>query len=283
MSESSEPMASGFRVALLQTTSTNEAAENIAALSQMIRDAAAAGADFVMMPETAGLMERSTRAVFEKTHSEGADPGLAAFRALAAELGVWILIGSLAIRISDDKLANRSFLISGRGEIVARYDKIHMFDVDLPNGETYRESKNYQPGAAAVVAETPWGPLGMSVCYDLRFPYLYRALAKAGAQMLTVPAAFTRPTGEAHWHLLLRARAVETGCFVFAPAQCGTHVDGRETYGHSLVVAPWGEVLEDGGEVPGVVLADIDFARVAKARSAIPSLTHDRDFSGPES
>lgn len=275
-------MATGFRAALLQTTSTNETTENIATLSQMIRDAAAAGADFVMMPETVGLMERRTRAVFEKTHLEDDDPGLAAFRALAAELGVWVLIGSLAIRVSDDKLANRSFLVNDMGEIVARYDKIHMFDVDLPNGESYRESKNYQPGATAIVAETPWGPLGMSVCYDLRFPYLYRALAKAGAQMLTVPAAFTRPTGEAHWHLLLRARAVETGCFVFAPAQCGTHVDGRETYGHSLVVAPWGEILEDGGEVPGVIMADIDFAQVVKARAAVPSLTHDRDFSGPD-
>lgn len=278
MTEKPTSPGDGFRAALVQTTSTNEMAENIAIVSARIREAATDGAKFVMTPETTGLMERQTKAVFEKTYPEESDPGLAAFRDLAAELGVWLVIGSLAVRVSDDKLANRSFLISGSGDVVARYDKIHMFDVDLPNGETYRESKNYQPGDTAVVAQTPWGPLGMTVCYDLRFPYLYRALAKGGARMLTVPAAFTKTTGEAHWHILLRARAIETGCFVFAPAQCGTHVDGRQTYGHSLVITPWGDVLADGGSAPGVVMADVDLTLIDKARTAVPSLTHDRKF-----
>lgn len=230
-----------FRAALVQTTSSNQAADNIKTVSGMIRQAAAEGADFVMTPETVGLMERRSKAVFEKTHPEASDPGLAAFRDLAAELGVWLLIGSLAVKVAEDKLANRSFLIDGSGGIVARYDKIHMFDVDLASGESYRESKNYAPGEELVVAPTPWGNLGMTVCYDLRFPYLYRALAQGGATLLTVPSAFTKTTGQAHWHILLRARAIETGCFVFAPAQCGTHSDGRETFGHSLAVAPWGE------------------------------------------
>ncbi len=274
--------AGGFRVALVQTTSSNEMAENIAVVSGMIRDAAADGADFVMTPETTGLMERRTRAVFEKTCPEDSDPGLAAFRDLAASLGVWLLIGSLAVKVSNRKLANRSFLVDDRGAIVARYDKIHMFDVDLPGGESYRESKNYAPGETAVIADTPWGPLGMTICYDLRFPYLYRALAKGGARMITVPSAFTKTTGDAHWHLLVRARAIENGCFVFAPAQCGTHADGRETFGHSLAVAPWGEVLADGGTAPGVVIADVDPARIERARAAVPSLTHDRPFKGPE-
>ena len=272
-----------FRAALLQTTSSNEMAENIATVSQMIRDATTDGADFVMTPETVGLMERRTKLVFQKTNSEESDPGLAAFRDLAAELGVWLLIGSLAVRVSNDKLANRSFLIDDRGGVVARYDKIHMFDVDLPNGESYRESKNYAPGDQAVVAATPWGQLGMTVCYDLRFPYLYRALAKSGARMLTVPAAFTKTTGEAHWRTLMTARAIETGCYVFAPAQCGTHADGRETFGHSLVISPWGEVLADGGTAPGVVMADVDMSRVEKARAAVPSLKHDREFNGGSS
>ena len=276
------PQAGGFRAALLQITSSNDMAENIAAVSRMIRDAASDGADFVLTPETTGLMERRTKAVFEKACTEESDPGLAAFRELAADLGIWLLIGSLAVKLSADKLANRSFLIDDQGGVVARYDKIHMFDVDLPGGESYRESKNYTPGDKAVIAETPWGPLGMTVCYDLRFPYLYRALAKGGARMLTVPSAFTKTTGEAHWHLLMRARAIETGCFVFAPAQCGTHADGRETFGHSLVVAPWGEVLADGGKSPGIVVADVDPASTDKARAAVPSLTHDKPFDGPE-
>jgi predicted amidohydrolase len=281
MPDDEKSTVNDFRAALLQTTSTNLMPENINVVSQMIRDAVTDGADFVMTPETVGLMERRTHAVFEKTFAEESDPGLAAFRELASELGIWLLIGSLAIKLSDDKLANRSFLINAQGEVAARYDKIHMFDVDLPNGESYRESKNYRPGITAMVAETPWGALGMSVCYDLRFPNLYRELAQAGAKMLTVPAAFTQTTGQAHWHILLRARAIESGCFVFAPAQCGIHADGRETFGHSLVVAPWGEILSDGGEASGIIMADIDLSRIETARSAVPSLNHDRVFSGP--
>ena len=182
----------------------------------------------------------------------------------------------------ENRLANRSFLIDNSGAIVARYDKIHMFDIDLPNGESYRESGAYRPGGHTVVAETPWGRLGMSVCYDVRFPHLYRALAQAGADFLGVPSVFTVPTGRAHWHVLLRARAIENGCFVFAPAQWGEHAGGRRSYGHSLIVDPWGEVLADGGEETGIVTARIDPARVAEARRSVPSLTHDRAFTPPE-
>ncbi len=188
----------------------------------------------------------------------------------------------MVLRASAEKLANRSLLIDPAGHIAARYDKIHMFDVEIPDGQSYRESRVYEAGTEAVTAELPWGRLGLTVCYDLRFPYLYRSLAQAGAQFLSIPSAFTRFTGQAHWHVLLRARAIETGCFVFAPAQCGSHDGGRETYGHSLIVAPWGEVLADGGEEPGVTLAEIDPAEVAKARTMIPALDHDRPFAAPE-
>jgi predicted amidohydrolase len=192
-------------------------------------------------------------------------------------------VGSLAVKLdSNDKVANRSFLLDAVGNIVASYDKIHMFDVQLPSGETYRESATFKPGETAVVAPTPWGQLGMSVCYDVRFAVLYRALAQAGASILTVPAAFTRTTGKAHWHILLRARAIETGCFVVAAAQCGTHAEGRQTFGHSLIVDPWGEVLADGGEEVGVTLARIDTARVAEVRGMVPALSHDRVFSPPK-
>ena len=201
--------------------------------------------------------------------------------ALAKDLGIWLSVGSLAIKVAADKVANRSFLMGPDGRIHARYDKIHMFDVELPNGETYEESRNYRPGGEAVVADTPFGRLGLTICYDLRFPHLYRALAKAGASYLTVPSAFTQVTGEAHWHVLLRARAIETGCFVFAAAQSGTHENGRKTFGHSLIVGPWGEVLADGGTQTGVVTADIDPARVSEARGRIPALQHDRDFGLP--
>jgi predicted amidohydrolase len=217
--------------------------------------------------------------LFERTRPEAEDTALAAFRALAAELDIALLIGSLAVKVAPDRLANRSFLIGPDGAVQARYDKIHMFDVDLPGGETYRESRNYRPGAQAVLTDLPWGRLGMTVCYDLRFPHLYRALAKAGADFLSVPSAFTRQTGEAHWHVLLRARAIETGCFVFAPAQCGRHANGRETYGYSLVVSPWGEVLADGGAEPGVTLARIEPGAVAEARARIPAWAGDQPFA----
>lgn len=263
-------------------TSGRDPAPNIAAASALIREARAAGADLIMTPETTNMMEPRRPLVFEKVLAEAADPGVAAFGALAAELGVWLLLGSLVVRVSEDKAANRSILFDPAGAIVARYDKVHMFDVAIPDGQTYRESKVFRSGGQAIVADLPWGRLGMTVCYDLRFPQLYRSLAQAGADFLTVPSAFTRFTGAAHWHVLLRARAIETGCFVFAPAQCGVHAEGRETYGHSLIVAPWGEILAEGGEAPCVVLAEIDPARVREARRMVPSLGHDRPFARPE-
>jgi len=270
-----------FTAACVQMTSGREPAGNIAAASALVRQAKAAGAELIMTPEMTNLMEPQRPALFEKIVPEAEDAALAAFRALAAELQVWLLVGSLAVRLSADRAANRSILLDPAGRIAARYDKIHMFDVDIPDGQSYRESRSYRPGDQAVVADLPWGRLGMTVCYDLRFPYLYRALAHAGAAFLSIPAAFTKFTGEAHWHVLVRARAIETGCFVFAPAQCGTHAEGRQTFGHSLIVAPWGEVLADGGETPGIVMAEIDPARVAAARRMVPALTHDRDVAGP--
>tara|TARA_B100001939_G_scaffold348216_2_gene374230 strand:+ start:4676 stop:5527 length:852 start_codon:yes stop_codon:yes gene_type:complete len=271
-------------------TSTNVVAENLAMATALIREAADQGADLVLTPECTTLLEHSRRALLDKVAPEAQEPAIAHFAALAQELGLWLLIGSIPVLAdpvradngkAGDKVANRSFFFSPEGKMVARYDKIHMFDVDLPGGEQYRESRSYAPGRQAVLAGTPWGELGLSICYDLRFAHLYRKLAQGGAVMLSVPAAFTRLTGAAHWHVLLRARAIETGCFVFAPAQTGTHVMERQTYGHSLIVDPWGTVIADGGTDPGVVVADIDLADVSKARTRIPSLHHDRDFVGP--
>jgi predicted amidohydrolase len=216
--------------------------------------------------------------LFAAVVEEEADASLASLRELARKLGVYIHIGSLAIKISPDRAANRSFLVDPKGDIAARYDKIHMFDVDLADGESYRESRNYRPGELAVLADLPWSRLGLTVCYDLRFPALYRALAEAGATMLAIPSAFTKQTGEAHWHVLIRTRAIENGCFVFAAAQGGKHENGRETYGHSLIVDPWGRILAEGGIEPGVVMAEIDPAEVANARARIPSLQHGRRF-----
>ena len=274
-------LSAAFTVACVQMTSGPEPAGNIAAAGALIRAAKAQGAALVMTPETTNMIAPGRRHMMERARHEADDPAVSAFRALAAELGVWLLVGSLVLRDSEEKAVNRSLLIGPDGAIAARYDKIHMFDVEIPDGQSYRESKAYAAGGRAVTADLPWGRLGLTVCYDLRFPRLYRSLAKAGARFLTVPSAFTRFTGEAHWHVLLRARAVETGCFVFAPAQCGEHAGGRQTYGHSLIVAPWGEVLADGGEEPGIVLAEIDPARVDTARAMIPALGHDRDFAGP--
>jgi len=254
---------------------------NIEAASVLIREAAANGADFIATPETTALMELGAKRLFANIVAEQDDRALKAFRALAHELDVHLLIGSLAVRVDEDKAANRSFLLSPAGEVVARYDKIHMFDVDLGNGEVYRESKNYQAGEEAVLAPLPWGPLGLTVCYDLRFPHLYRKLAQAGASVLTVPSAFTQGTGAAHWHVLLRARAIETGCFVIAPAQGGRHENGRETYGHSLIIDPWGGVLAEAGVDPCVIMAEIDPVQVAQARAKVPSLIHDRAIVGP--
>ena len=274
-------MSQAFTAACIQVTSGRDPAANVETVSAKVRAAHASGADFIMTPETTDMMEPRRKLGFEKAQPEATHEALAAFKALAAELEIWLLLGSLVVRQSEDRLANRSFLIDPKGGIAACYDKIHMFDVDVPDGQTYRESKAYRPGSKAVLADLPWGRLGMTVCYDLRFPALYRSLAQAGADFLTVPSAFTRVTGQAHWHCLLRARAIETGCFVFAPAQCGEHAEGRETYGHSLIVAPWGEVLADGGEEPGIVTARIEPAKVAEARAMIPALGHDRVFSPP--
>jgi len=274
-------MSAAFKVACVQLNAARDIEPNIAAASALIRKAKAQGAAFILTPENTGMIEPKRPQMLEKAKPEAEHPAIPAFSALAAELGVWLLIGSLQIKLDAATCANRSFLFDARGRVAARYDKIHMFDVDLKGGESYRESKTFRPGDRAVVADTPWGKVGLTVCYDLRFAYLYRALAQAGASFLTVPSAFTVPTGQAHWHTLLRARAIETGSFVFAPAQCGEHAEGRKTYGHSLIVAPWGEVLADGGEEPGVITADIDPAKVAEARAMIPALTHDRRFSGP--
>jgi predicted amidohydrolase len=272
---------SAFRAACVQLRSSDDVPENIRDASELIREAEAKGAQFVATPENTTLMAPDGGAKLERSFSEENDPALPAFRALAEELGIWLLIGSLAIKVSDTKTANRSFLIGPKGQIAKRYDKIHLFDVDLPSGEKYRESNTVVGGSAAATADMPWGMLGLSICYDLRFPQLYRALAKSGAFAFTVPSAFTETTGKAHWHVLLRARAIENGAFVIAPAQGGHHANGRRTYGHSLIVAPWGEILAEAGTDPCVILADIDPAASQDARSRIPNLQHDRDFGGP--
>jgi predicted amidohydrolase len=244
----------------------------------LIREAKAAGAEYVQTPEMTNIMEVKRERLLSTIVAEEIDPTLAAMRELARALGIYLHLGSLAIKVSPDRAANRAFLIDPKGEIAARYDKIHMFDVDLSGGESYRESRTYRPGEIAVLADLPWGRLGVTVCYDLRFPALYRALAEAGATILTVPSAFTRQTGEAHWSVLLRARAIENGSFVLAAAQGGTHENGRETFGHSLIVDPWGRILAEGGTEPSVVMGTIDLAEVAAARARIPSLQHGRRF-----
>jgi predicted amidohydrolase len=256
--------------------------------THLIREAAVAGADYVQTPEVSNMMQVNRTALFEHLATEEDDRSLKAYRALAAELKIHLNIGSLAVKASPERAANRSFLIGPDGEVIAKYDKIHMFDIDLGNGERYHESANYQPGETAVIADLPWGRIGLTICYDVRFPALYRALAESGASFLTVPSAFTRKTGEAHWHTLLRARAIENGCFVFAAAQGGLHENKRETYGHSLIVDPWGTVLAEAGTEPGIILARIDPAKVETARKTVPSLQHGRRFSvadpkaGPE-
>jgi predicted amidohydrolase len=251
--------------------------------SKLIRQAAAQGADYVLTPEVSNMMQLNRKALFEHLASEESDISLKSYRALAAELKIHLHIGSLALRASPERAVNRSFLIGPDGLVIASYDKIHMFDIDLPGGESYRESANYQPGETAVIADLPWGRIGLTICYDVRFPALYRALAESGASFLSVPSAFTRKTGEAHWHTLLRARAIENGCFVFAAAQAGMHENKRETFGHSLIIAPWGEVLAEGGVEPGVFMAKIDPSRVEAARKAVPSLQHGRRFSVADS
>ena len=270
--------AGTFKAAMIQMRSGLAPAANIEAAVRMIGEAKSAGADYVQTPEMTNILAARREQLFAAIVEEQSDAALAALRELARQLGIYIHVGSLAIRISSERAANRGFLIDRTGEIAARYDKIHMFDVDLGNGESYRESNNYRAGEAGVLADLPWGRLGVTICYDLRFPALYRALAEAGATMLAIPSAFTQKTGEAHWHVLNRARAIENGCYVFAAAQGGKHENGRETFGHSLIVDPWGRVLAEGGSEPGVVMAEIDPAEIAKARGRIPSLEHGRRF-----
>lgn len=276
-----------MRVALLQLSVSDDPEANLPVTRAQLRAAAAEGAGFLLTPEATNCLSSDRAHQARVLRHEAEDPTLAALRADAAELGVWLLIGSLGLLTGDPdgRFANRSFLIGPDGAIVARYDKIHMFDVNVSETEVYRESAAYRPGSRAVLAETPFARIGMSICYDVRFPHLYRRLARAGAEVLTVPAAFNHITGAAHWESLLRARAIENGAWVLAPAQCGEHAmhNGRprRTHGHSLVVAPWGEVVADGGAEPGIVLAEIDRAEVARARARVPSLAHDRPFDGP--
>jgi deaminated glutathione amidase len=269
---------SKFTVGLIAMRSGRDPQTNLDALLAAIDQAKRGGADYVLTPEMTNIMEVKRERLFANILPDESDPTLATLREVARKLGIFIHIGSLAIKASPEKAVNRSFLIDRKGEIVARYDKIHMFDVDLGSGESYRESNSYRAGELAVVADLPWGRIGLTVCYDLRFPALYRALAEAGASFLAIPSAFTRQTGEAHWHVLMRARAIENGCFVFAAAQGGKHENGRETFGHSLIVDPWGRILAEGGTEPGVVLAEVDPAEVAAARAKIPSLHHGRRF-----
>ena len=270
--------ASTFKVGLVQMRSGLYPHANLAAAIAGIDEAASAGVAYVLTPEMTNIMEIERERLFAAISEEERDPTLAALREAARRHSIFVHAGSLAIKLSADKAANRSFLIDRSGDIVARYDKIHMFDVDLANGESYRESRTYRPGELAVTADLPWGKLGVTVCYDLRFPALYRALAEAGASFFSIPSAFTKQTGEAHWHVLMRARAIENGCFVFAAAQGGRHESGRETFGHSLVVDPWGRIIAEAGAEPGVIVAAIDPAQVVAARAKIPSLRHGRRF-----
>ncbi|HVU43717.1 MAG TPA: carbon-nitrogen hydrolase family protein [Xanthobacteraceae bacterium] len=270
--------SSTFKVGLIAMRSGIDPQANLNAVLAAIDQAKRAGADYVQTPEMTNVLESKRDRLLANIVTDDNDPTLATLREVARKLSIYIHIGSLAIKASHEKAVNRSFLIDRKGDVVARYDKIHMFDVDLAGGESYRESNTYRAGELAVVADLPWGRLGLTVCYDLRFPALYRALAEAGASFLAIPSAFTRQTGEAHWHVLLRARAIENGCFVFAAAQGGKHESGRETFGHSLIIDPWGRILAEGGTEPGVVLAEIDPAEVAAARAKIPSLNHGRRF-----
>lgn len=275
-----------LRVALIQTRTPATPEAALAHLRPLLDQAEAGGAQFVLTPEASNFMEKRPDRKARILADVGDDIVIEGVRDFARAAGVWVLVGSAMVRpddVCDGRAANRSILINDQGTIESTYDKLHVFDVDLPNGDRYRESAGVRPGDQAVVADTPWGGLGLSVCYDLRFPYLFRALAQAGADILSVPAAFTRPTGEAHWETLLRARAIETGCFVLAPAQGGDHEDGRATWGRSMVVDPWGAVIARlDHDQPGVLFADLDLSAVARARAAIPALTHERPFAGPE-
>jgi predicted amidohydrolase len=271
-----------FTAAMVQMRTALSPQASFDQAESLIREAVAQGADYVQTPEVSNLIQPDRAALFALLAAEEDDASLKAYRALARDLGIHLHVGSLAVRATPERAANRSFLIAPSGAIMARYDKIHMFDIQLDSGESYRESASYQPGETAVFADLPWGRLGLTICYDMRFPALYRALAERGAIFLSAPSAFTKKTGEAHWQTLLRARAIENGAFVFAAAQGGTHESGRVTYGHSLIVDPWGEILAEAGTEPGVALAEIDPARVASVRKSIPSLQHGRRFANAE-
>jgi predicted amidohydrolase len=277
-----------FTAAMVQMRTSLSPEASFKQAEGLIREAVAQGADYVQTPEVSNLIQKNRKALFELLAPEEDDLSLKAYRELARELKIYLHVGSLALRATPERAVNRSFLIAPDGGILASYDKIHMFDIELDGGESYRESANYQPGETAVISDLPWGRIGLTICYDVRFPALYRALAESGAAFITVPSAFTVRTGEAHWHTLLRARAIENGCYIFAAAQAGKHESGRETYGHSLIVDPWGVVLAEGGVEPGIVMARIDPAKVESARKSIPSLQHGRRFSlvdpkaGPE-
>jgi deaminated glutathione amidase len=267
-----------FRAGLVQLRSGRTVASNLDKAEALVRRAAKGGAQYVQTPENTGIMELKPELVLAAAESEGKSAPLAWARALARELGIWLHIGSIAIKLDQSRVANRSYLLDPKGSVTARYDKLHMFDVDLAGGESYRESQYFRPGAKAVLADLPFGRFGLSICYDLRFASLYRALAAAGAEIIAIPAAFTKQTGEAHWHVLTRARAIETGAFVLAATQGGLHENGRSTFGHSIVVSPWGEVLAEAGEEPGVIFADIDLAASEEARARIPAIKHGREF-----
>ncbi|HTE14986.1 MAG TPA: carbon-nitrogen hydrolase family protein [Burkholderiales bacterium] len=273
-----------YKIACLQANTGNDLAANLATVRAMLREAAGNGAQWILTPEYTLMMDGSGRVMRDNALPADGGASLAELQAMAKELKVWLLIGSLTLRTgqegegADTRIINRSFLINDEGEAVATYDKIHMFDVTLPDGKVIRESSAYRPGDTAVTVDTPLGKVGLTICYDLRFPHLFRTLAQAGAQIITVPSSFQSQTGKVHWHALLQARAIENGCYIVAPAMCGDHAGNRQTFGHSLVVNPWGEVVADGGEGPGITYAEIDLARVAKVRGMIPSLTHDRKF-----
>jgi deaminated glutathione amidase len=259
------------KIALVQMTSAIDPHANAETLAHAIDAATAAGAEFILSPEMTGLMDSNKSRMADNARPVEKDLTIAAARDAAHKTGAWILVGSIPVPLANGYFANRSVLINNRGDIVTTYDKLHLFDVDLPSGETYRESATYQPGTLAKVVQTPFGKLGLTICYDLRFPHLHRSLAQAGADMIAAPAAFTRTTGQAHWHTLLRARAIETGCFLLAPAQTGTHDDGRSTFGHSLAVSPWGDILCDMGTETGIGCVDLDLSQVAEARARIPA------------
>jgi len=272
-----------FIAACVQLRSTTNVAENIDTVETMVREATRAGAHYVQTPEMTNIVDRNRASLAATIRPERSDHSIQRLASLAGELGIVLHLGSFAVQAEDGRIANRALLFGADGKLLARYDKIHLFDVDLPNGESWRESAVYRPGDQAVVADLPWLRLGVSICYDIRFPHLYRAQAHAGAAALTAPAAFTRQTGEAHWHVLQRARAIENGAFVISAAQAGQHADGRETFGHSIIVSPWGEVLaEGGGEGPEMIIAEIDPAQSVAARQRIPALLNERPFALPD-